>query len=305
VKPWAVSATTAWLVTVAACNALTGVGELETGDQAADSGVGASTDARVDDGASADGAQPPVDAAQPPVDGGADAPPPSRPAYCTGITLYVPFDDSLTSKAGQPAETPNATPTFVAGKFDKALDLSAAPNQIYYATTFAGKPTYAVARGTVAFWLKPTWTPPCAFEHTLFKPKIDKFVGGTPSAGPIVSCQVSPGVILAVPLADGGSASTTPTATPDWVAGGWNLVVGTWNQGTSELVMFASAGVASATATPWTPQEATAGMLRLGGLTNTPNAAFDELVVWDRELNRAGVEALRSATKSVGDACGL
>lgn len=288
------------LLAFAGCNALTGASDLETGEPASCAGCG--PDAQRDAGAAADAA---ADVAAAALDGGLDVEAGLlRPSYCAGITLYVPFDGTLTARSGQP---PTATPVtpFVMGRFGMGVDLGGATTALFYATSYAGQSTYSSQVGTVAFWLKVAWSFPCGAPRVFFKPKTDSSTGGTPSAGPMVECDVGgAGIVETVPLADGGRVGTMATASPSWSAGGWNLVTATWSRTKPELELYAP-GTQSTSAVGWTPIEPTAGALRLGSTASVPQAAFDELVVWDRQLSLTDVNALRAASTSVGDACGL
>jgi hypothetical protein len=310
------------LAGVGACNALNGVGDLEEvpctaacdGAEAdATSADGAIGDAPAGDtGSGSDGSG--SDTGGPPRDGGSiDAATP--PSFCTGITLYLPFDKSTNTEAGEQTVDAATTP-LVAGKFGNAADLSgastAAQTALYYATSFNGSSTYSVAQGTFAAWIKPTFTMPCVAEHVFEKPRVDTTTVSTTSAGPMLTCSPGLGIFgLDIQEPDGGivKCGVSLGALNEWIQNGWNHVVATWTESPFQLGFVLNGGASvmgrASSTEAWTPSESPANFLRLGSATSTPNSLFDEVVVWSRVLKDQEILDLYQSTVSVGTACNL
>jgi hypothetical protein len=281
-----------------ACNALTGVGDLQTDPCADGSCVDAGTGTRTEPTPEASTVDAGADATR--ADAAPDAAP--LPSFCSGVTFYLPFESSLVSQEGVAPDAPPAV-TYVAGKFGKAVDLSNGNISVFYPTSVSGKSTYSRAAGTVAMWVKPTWTPPENAQHVLFKPKMDK-TNAIVCAGPFVE-NIPAGLSTAVDLPDSGVAQTQPT-TGGWQSGAYNHLVATWNQSASSLTLTINGGAAVSSATvSWVPNEATANFLRVGSDGYGSASVFDEVVVWSRELSQAEIAALYASPVAFGPACGL
>jgi Concanavalin A-like lectin/glucanases superfamily len=300
-----------------ACNALTGVGDLALGedgcgdtcdDAAADRRTGPGTDGAGEDGSTELDASVAPDAttdasADAPIDTGTDTG--TRPSYCTGITMYLAFDDSLATKDGQTTDPAVTNPSFVTGKYGKAIDMSGSVSFLYYASSFSGASRYAVGQGTVAMWLKGSWAPPCA-GRTFFKPHAAKGASST-SAGAQVSCGSTYGLSEFVVFADGGFASTGPNfaGNSSWTTNNWNHLLGTWDQASPRMTLSVNGQARATTTDPWTPGENPANWLKLGSETTKPDAIFDEVVIWNRALGVTESSAVYNATQSIGQVCGL
>ncbi len=293
------------VVALLACNALTGVDDLDTAECVGDCEAG------VPERATLPEANGPIDDARgtsdgpAPADGGKDAA--KKPMYCNGILLYLPFEGSLNARSGQPADAPPAA-TFAPGKFGQGVDLTSDAGTpgtgIYYAATYLGVPTYSLTRGTVAMWLKPTWQPPCGATTpaVFFKPR-SAHISTSPNAGPVVECKsVLMGVTVDAP--DGATTETGyPSAIANWNNGGWNHLVGTWSSASPTLQFAVNGAAPVSTTLPWVPNESPVNFLRVGSEVSAPRSVFDEVVVWDRVLPNKEIADLAASSFSVADAC--
>lgn len=292
-----------------ACNALTGVGDLEAVDCTED------CDASIPERTTSPEAEVPVDAqaavdavvvdAGPLVDAGADGDAATRPSFCQGITLYLPFEGSLSTKAGQAPDTPPAV-AFVPGKFGQGADLTAAGGiAVYYAATSQGKSSYSLTAGTLAMWVKPTWQPPCVANPAVFwKPRSAR-VAALANAGPVLECATILGLTVDAP--DGGQTAVGPSSlsVPKWNAGGWNHLVGTWSSSSPTLQFSLNGAPPLATANPWVPNDSPVNFLRIGSEVSAARSVFDEIVVWTRVLSAGEIAALAASSVSAAVACGL
>jgi len=295
------------LGTALACNALTGVGDLEAVDCADGCDGAAPTRTGGPDAAAPVDATSPVDAtpvadSASPVDSGGDAS--KRPAFCAGVTLYLPFDGSLSTKAGQAPDTPPAI-SFVPGKFGQAADLTAGGGTaVYYAASHLGTPSYSLVNGTLAMWVKPTFVPPTGQAALFFKPRTVR-AAATQNAGPVLGIETLLGLTVDAP--DGGLTQVgyPQAALPSWNALGWNHLVGTWSS-SSPTLRFALNGAAPiGTPNPWVPNESPVNFLRVGSEVSAPRSLFDEVTLWTRVLPAGEIAALAASPVSVGVACGL
>jgi hypothetical protein len=297
------------VATLLACNALTGVDDLAAVDCAAGCDAAAPERTELPDGspvlsdgqALIDGAIA-VDA-KAPVDASFDAL--GRPTFCQGITLYLPFDGSLTARSGQP---PNTSPnlSFVAGKFGQGVDMTAQGGAaVYYAASYLGTPLYSLAQGSLAMWVKPTFTPPTAQAAIFFKPRSVP-TAGTPNAGPELGFGATR-LDLIVNAPDGGatSAGYPQAALPNWNAGGWNHLVGTWTTTAPALQLALNGAAPTTTSAIWVPDESPVNFLRIGSEVSAPRSVFDEVVIWTRVLSTSEIAALAASPVSVAVACGL
>jgi hypothetical protein len=298
-----------------ACNALTGVGDLQatdcidgcdgsvpvrTGDDGGnvtDTGAGAA-DAPV--GPLLDAA-PKLDATTD-ADAGTDAST-TKPTYCQGITIYLPMDGSLTAKSGQTADAPVANVSYVAGKFGQGADFTDTV-AVYYTATFGAKSVYSLSAGTVAMWVKPSWTPPCpAIASLFFKPRAVRGPG-VPNAGPVLECSAILGMKVDTSdamLVNSGYAATPP----NWNAGTWNHVVGIWGSTAPTMGFSVNGALPLTVATPWVPNESPPSFLRLGSEVNSAKSVIDEVIVWTRVLSASEIAALAASPVSTATACGL
>jgi hypothetical protein len=303
-----------------ACNALNGVGDLEEvpctdrcGDGAVDDRPESpDTTPGVDSGG--EGASDVADAGSPlqkdatgtGVDGSK-----AFPSFCSGILMYLPFDTSLASTAGEMPATGTTTP-LVGGKFGMAADLTGAvnttPNMMEYPVSYDGGVGYTLAQGSIALWVKPSWDVPCSTDRVFVKPAASLASSST-GAGPELACRAQSPVGILVEEADGGLVPAWLTASANgWVAGNWNHLVGTWSVSPQRMSVFLNGGGSSDLGTssaPWTPGEGPPTYLRLGSNNLRPASVFDEVVVWGRELGVNEVADVYASTVSVGAACGL
>lgn len=291
-------------VALLACNALTGVNELDTGECLSDCEAGVPERTTFPDANSPFGDATVVPDAPGSLDGGNDAS--QRPTFCKGIELYLPFEGTLNAASGQPPDLP-PTLAFVPGKFGQGADLTNNSGvAIYYASTYLGRTTYSLTRGTVGMWVKPTWQPPCAptAPSVLFKPR-SSHATTAPSAGPLIECKG--GLMgVSVNLPDGGLTEVGSSGVvANWNSGGWNHLVGTWSS-TSPTLQFAVNGATPiSTAMPWDPNESPVNFLRIGSEVSAPRSVFDEIVLWSRVLPAQEIAELAASPISVGAACGL
>ena len=141
----AIAVGSAAAATLLACNLLTGVGDLDTAECLSDCEAGVAPERTTLPDATLpvdDAAVTPDGPAPAPADGGIDAT--TRPTFCSGIELYLPFDGTLDARSGQPPDLP-PTVAFVPGKFGQGADLTGSSGTaIYYASTYLGRTTYSL-----------------------------------------------------------------------------------------------------------------------------------------------------------------
>jgi len=286
-----------------ACNALTGVGDLEAVDCTVDCD-GAAPERVLPEPVVPVDAATTVDAADATPAGDADADAPTRPSFCEGITLYLPFEGSLNGSAGQTPDTPPTIP-FAPGKYGQGADLTVSGGlAIYYAATYKGNSLYSLVHGSVAMWVKPTFQPPTAQPALLFKPRAVR-AAAAPNAGPVLGFETLLGLTVDAP--DGGSTSVgyPQVALPNWNNGGWNHVVGTWSSSAPTLQVALNGATPIATANPWVPNESPVNFLRIGSEVSAPRSVFDDVILWTRVLSASENAALAASPVSAAVACGL
>jgi hypothetical protein len=297
------------VATLFACNALTGVGDLSAVDCADGCDGAAPVRTELPDGTvTVDGQSPvdgavAIDSAVPVTDAGADGF--TRPAFCQGITLYLPFEGSLNARSGQPPTSAGNLP-FVAGKFGQGADLTAGGGAaVYYASSYLGTPIYSLAHGSIAMWVKPTFAPPTVQAALFFKPRAVA-TPGAPNAGPELQFGTSL-LELVVNAPDGGATSVGyPQITlPNWNVNGWNHLVGTWSSTAPTLQLALNGAAPTSTSLPWVPDESPVNFLRLGSEVSAPRSVFDEVVIWTRVVSASEIAAVAASPVSIGAACGL
>jgi hypothetical protein len=300
----------------AACNALNGVGDLDEVACVGPCGDGGGGDAPAPDGATtldvSTGTDAPAQDAPVALDGG-------QGDYCNGITFYVTFDGTFTSQEGVAPETVPFLPTFVDGKFGKAVDLRSNTaggtyGGVAYPVTLDAGTSYSATIGTMAMWVQPGWSQPCGAQHGFVKPKDDPFPSAS-TAGPEMVCVPGPGLLGAhvhqddggdtyagLPIKGSGVASS-------WKDKDWNFIVATWSEAAPSLGFALNGGTtpdtAASTSAPWTPNEKNARFVRIGSPQNPPDAVVDEFAIWNRILSTQEIAALYAAQQPIGAVCKL
>ena len=286
-----------------ACNALTGVDDLGTADDA-DAGDSAPPSRLDDSGLDVADAVTVVDA--------------SVPSYCRGLRFYARLDGTFTSAEGIAADSPPDA-SFTTGRFGKAATILGEAGTVFYPTSAAVY--YPQAEGTVAIWFKPTWSTAQVALRSYFKPSLDKVFSATNNAGPqVLDLGTSKGMGATNFNAD---ASSTEAILPcaSWKAGwnelGWNHLVTSWRRSPSLLSFTLNGGrtyggvdgggdaaaMHAETTSYWDPQVPEAGILRFASAGNPVDGSLDELAVWNRVLPPDEVQALYASSVSIGDAC--
>ncbi len=287
------------LLAPAACNALTGASDLDTKLEPGGAPTGCPSCAPP---------PPPPPAA---VDACADAVAP--PSFCAGLVFYARLDGTTTSAEDDVASSfEGGAPeiAFDAGKFGGAGVFVGTSSATYWDAT-----RYPAAVGTVAMWVKPTWSwPPPAggIGYILFKPTPTR----APSplvAGPAFGADTI-GLNADVKHPDGGGAGVIAPAAavaPRWHDLDWNHVVMTWDRpGAPTLGIAVNGGGADggsmgfSTTAAWTADVA-AVWFRLSSPSAPAEALLDDVALWNRVLDAAEIAAIHASAAPIGDACGL
>jgi hypothetical protein len=302
-----------------ACNALTGVGELATTDDAPCIGI-ACTPVVPDGSVSVDEAAitPRNDASAEDarVDGsGGDAASDTftRPSYCTGIVLYARFDGTLATAQGQAADSPPAL-SFVPGKYGNAAAITG-NNQVFYAQGGANALKYPTApEGTAVMWVKAQWTWPSNVDRVLWKTMPSRLIASSNSS-PYARVDLSESFFGATNAFPDGATlnvgSTSVQLAPYWKNAEYNHVAETWSQ-TAPTITFTLNGAESnpsvtrrETSAPWVPDSTNVAFVRLSSAAFPFDAAYDDFALWSRALSLAELKALYGANKPLGESCGL
>jgi hypothetical protein len=284
------------LASAAACNALTGVGDLTTAPADASDAVpdAASESSTGDDGGHVEEAGPDVK--------------PPRPSYCTGIVFYARLDGDLKTSSREDVTPPRPNETYDAGKYDGSVLVTTPNGAAYWATD--GGFVYPQSAGTMALWFRPNWAFPSASQRNLGKPVLDQSTGAN-TCGPALEIT-SAGVGISN-TNSGGAATVAGIATADagasWVDRGWNHLAGTWHLSPPKLTFTLNGGGdggaihAESTAT-WAPQFAgTVAFFRLDSPTFPNDGYFDDVAIWSRELTVDEIAAIYASPIPIGDAC--
>ncbi|HEY8074808.1 MAG TPA: LamG-like jellyroll fold domain-containing protein [Labilithrix sp.] len=288
----------------AACNALTGVSDLDT-SIASDAGAPCTT---------CGAPNPPPPPGQPPpppsgADGSVDSG--TKPSYCTGISFYARYDSTTTSAQGlTPTDSNGAavTMTFAPGKFGNAASFVGTPQALYYDSD-AGPCVPAL--GSVAMWLKPTWTWPTSVQRVFFKPVPTRVVGAGEASGAELENRATPllfGLWNTSPDGSGVYAAEDPNLLAgSWKDLDWNHLAGTWDLAGSRLAFTLNGGSARfVTQQTWAPQLPIL-WFRIGTAStgNSIDALVDDVAIWTRVLSDAEITAIHTSPIAIGDACGL
>ena len=294
-----------------ACNALTGAGELGVDPCGADACAPATTPLA---DAARDVADVTSEAGRDAALDGATGDASGRPAFCEGLSLYLPFDGTTTAAQGDtPAQA--VTPTFASGLFGQAIDLQGTTMLFYAAAPKGGAVRYAADEGTVLFWFRPRWAFPGTADRTFVRPK--EVFASAGAGGPELSLTVSanagpPLLAFDVPTVASAGAPVA-SITPYWKDLGWNHLAGTWTRAAAPTLTFTLNGASNApavtrqeTATPWAPPDPVV-YVRLGSATNPIDGLMDDVAIWTRVLSLAEIQAVHDAGlkgQSIGAACG-
>lgn len=287
----------------AACNALSGVGELgvgplpcegcqtaEAGGDAAmnEAGTDASRDTSVETSA--------------------------RPSFCNGLVLYARFDGSLVTAQGLDPDQPPAT-SFDAGKYGGAALLSGANGALYYRQGDGGFRYPRPGEGTIAMWLRPLWTWPSSTDRILWKALPDRTTGLAPTVTPHLRSDVNDAFFGSTNTGpDGGTVSAGATfdeLVPYWRDKEWNHLAETWSQSAPTLTftLNGASGDPSVThretSAPWLAGTSTFAFLRVASNIASTDAFYDDLALWERALSLEEIRALYAANAPLGDVCGL
>jgi hypothetical protein len=293
-----------------ACNALNGAGDLSVSECDACGEVDGQS-GRGNDAGIVTGSETGVDARAP--DASADVVVP-RPSYCSGIVMYARFDNTLTTAQGVAPEMPSA-PAFVPGRFGAAAALTGPMGALYYVEGDAGVP-YPANEGTMAMWVKPQWTWPPTVTRIFWKPVTDRAATGTNESGPYMVAQAPAtgffGVSCTAP-ANGPAVMTGGPATessPYW-SNQWNHIAETWSRSAPTLSFTLNGASADPLVTHhetdagWTAEHPTVAYVRLASNSFPSDSAYDDVVMWNRSLSLAEIQAVYGAGMPVGDLCGL
>ena len=150
--------------------------------------------------------------------------------------------------------------------------------------------------GTIAMWVKPSWSMPCTGVHG--------FSSAFDNAGPALVCDGLEGDFEFI---SGTRGSRLPLANISaWNNGGWNHLLGSWNRVGGSLLSLMVNGLHRATSTlSWKPANPTVISLRIGNSDQPVQSVIDEVIVWDRLLNKQEQLAVAKLAGAFGLACSL
>lgn len=207
-------------------------------------------------------------------------------ALSDGLRFYASFDRGVEPDYafGSPRLRDQAQGVeLVEGRVGRALRLPDCAQTT--AVTFAGPGNLHRPRGSVAFWVRPTWDGRGGdARHFIFS--LGGFRIYADRARGIITVMTGTGRL------EGWQWSYAPSApVSDWHAGDWHHVAVTWDGEAQHKALYLDGAQVGEAHSPWIAFRES-GHDFVFGLGWRAPADYDELAVWDRELSAAEIARL-------------
>jgi hypothetical protein len=226
-----------------------------------------------------------------------------KPTYCNGVTFYQPYEASTLAKipAGQNIVSPSSGAlTYTTGKYKQAAVYN---NQQHFYSNAAN----AILNpnvGTFSVWFLPQFDLVGEPRRYFLRPRN---AADNANGGPALTFQDDRAMMQVVNDGSPTALLNQAQTATYWTTAQYMLMVGTWDRnapaGTPSLSVALYAPGQTMTATyvgTWTPEAGNAALFRIG---NNASATLDEVIVWNRVLTKAEMDALSTAPKAMEDTC--